>query len=74
MGPYLSGELSLGCSFPFSSTSPLVVFGPTAVSGLGVWLGFVARLELGVSVLGQETLPAGSWSVLAIAGPGVSTS
>lgn len=53
MGPYLSGELSLGCSCPFSSRSPLVVFAPTAVSGLGVWLGFAARLELGVSVLGQ---------------------
>ena len=72
-GPYLSGEFSLGCFCPFSSRSLLAVSAPAASSGLGVWLGFGARLELGASDVGQETFPAGSWSILAIAAPGVST-
>lgn len=65
-GLYLSGEILSGCSCPFSSRSPSVVSAPAAVSGLVVWLGFGTRLELGASVPGQETFPAGSWSVLAI--------
>lgn len=71
-GLYLSGEILSGCSCPFSSRSPSVVSAPAAASGLVLWLGFGARLELGSSVLGQETSPTGSWSVLAIAASRVS--
>lgn len=63
MGPYLSGELSLGCSCPFPSRSLLVVSVPGAGSG--------AALGLGASILGQEMIPAGSCSILDIAAAGV---
>lgn len=71
-GLYLSGEILSGCSCPFSSRSPSVVSAPAAASGLVLWLGFGARLELGAPVLVQETFPTGSCSVLAIAASRVS--
>lgn len=63
MGPYLSGEPSLGCSCPFPSRSLLVVSVPGAGPG--------AALGLGASILGQEMIPAGSCSILDIAAAGV---
>lgn len=71
-GSYLSRELSWGCLCPFSGRTLAVASAPASALGLGVWLGFGVRLELGAAVPEEETFPAGSWSVLAIAASRVS--
>lgn len=62
--PYLSGELSLGRSCPFSWKSPSVVSAPDAALGLG------ARLGLGASIPRLGLFPGISWSILVFSAPG----
>lgn len=62
--PYLSRELWLGCSCPFSWKSPSMVSASGAALGLG------ARLGLGASIPGQGLLPGVSWSMLPFSAPG----